>query len=512
MKKQHILKILASNFLFLILLNFEVSAQQMNNYSPQFGIFENQTNIGNPAKEGSVSYNADEQEYTIAGSGINMWANSDQFQFLYKSIQGDFILRARVKFLGAGTDPHRKIGWIVRNNLSENSPHVNASIHGDGLTSLQYRKTPGAITEQIESTDKAPDVVQLERRDNVYYMSTARFGEPFTTVKLENVDLRNEVFVGLYVCSHNPDVMEKAVFSNVRIIKPAAPDFQPYQDYIGSNMEIMNVETGHRKVLFYSAHSLQAPNWVNDDKDLVYNSNGFLYRYTFDGGEVKQINTGFATGNNNDHVFSFDESILGISHHNQEDNGTSSIYLMDPKGDSIPKKITKNGVGASYLHGISPDNKTIIFTANRKDKYDIYGIDLETNKEFQITDTKDLDDGSEYSPDGKYIYFNSNRTGTMQLWRMDADGKNPKQLTTDTNYKDWFPHISPDGKWILFISFPPDIPFSDHPFYKQCTLRLMPVEGGSPKIVGYIYGGQGSINVPSWSKDSKHIAFVTNTD
>ena len=512
MKKQQILNLLAFTFLFSTLSNLEASAQQMNSYSPQFGIFENQTNIGNPAKEGSISYNPEEQEYTIAGSGINMWADSDQFQYLYKSIQGDFILRAQVKFLGDGTDPHRKIGWIVRNNLSGNSPHVNASIHGDGLTSLQYRKTPGAITEQIESTDKAPDVVQLERRDNVYYMSTAKFGEPLTTVKLEGVDLRNEVFVGLYVCSHNPDVIEKAVFSNVRIIKPAAPDFQPYRDYIGSNMEIMNVETGHRKVLFYSAHSIQAPNWVNDDKELVYNSNGYLYRYNFEIGEVKQVNTGFATGNNNDHVFSFDESILGISNHNPDDNGTSSIYLMDPKGDSIPKKITKDGVGASYLHSISPDNKTIIFTANRKDKYDIYGIDLDTNKEFQITDTKDLDDGSEYSPNGKYIYFNSNRTGTMQLWRIDADGKNPKQLTTDTNYKDWFPHISPDGKWILFISFPPDIPFSDHPFYKQCTLRLMPVEGGTPKIVGYIYGGQGSINVPSWSKDSKHIAFVTNTD
>lgn len=480
--------------------------------SQSLGIFENQLNVGNPAILGDISFDSEKQEYTLKGSGFNMWAEHDEFQYLYKSIQGDFILRAHVRFVGEGVDPHRKIGWIVRDNLKGDSPHVNASIHGDGLTSLQYRKSPGAITEQIESTNTAPDVVQLERRDGVYYMATAKFGEPFTTVKLEGMSLKNEVFVGLYVCAHNPDVVEEAVFSNVRIIKPAPQDFQPYQDYIGSNVELMNVENGHRKVLFNSAHSLQAPNWINNDQELVYNSNGYLYTYDLKSGLVKQLETGFAIHNNNDHVFSFDQKLLGISHHNPDDNGTSSIYLMHAKGDTLPQKITANGVGASYLHSISPDNKTLIFTANRKDKYDIYGIDIATRKEFQLTDTKDLDDGSEYSPDGQYIYFNSNRTGNMHLWRMDADGKNPKQLTFDTDYKDWFPHISPDGKWIVFISFPPDIDFGDHPFYKQCTLRLMPASGGTPKIIAYIYGGQGTINVPSWSSDSKYIAFVTNSN
>ncbi|WP_198679999.1 TolB family protein [Aureibaculum luteum] len=485
---------------------------QMKN-SNNYGIFENQTNVGNPVNKGSIDYNNDTQEYTITGSGVNVWGANDQFQYIYKSIQGDFILRARVKFVGKGIDPHRKIGWMIRNNLSSNSPEVHASIHGDGLTSLQYRKTNGGETEQIiESDNKMPDVVQLERRGHDYYMSTAKFGDSLVTTKLEGVNLRNEVFVGLYVCSHNPDVMEKAIFSNVRIVKPASKDFMEYRDYIGSTLEIMNIETGQRKTLLSSGHSLQAPNWINQDKELVYNSNGFLYNFNIKTKEVKQIETGFATSNNNDHVFSFDEKILGISHHNQKNNGISSIYIMDPKGDSIPRKITSDGVGASYLHGISPDNKKLIFTGHRNNKYDIYSIDIESRKETQLTDTKDLDDGSEYSPDGKYIFFNSNRTGNMQLWRMQADGSNPTQLTFNTNFKDWFPHVSPDGKWIAFISFPPTIAFGNHPFYKHCTLRLMPIEGGTPKIIAYIYGGQGTINVPSWSKDSKHIAFVTNSD
>lgn len=477
-----------------------------------FGIFENQTNIGKPAKNGKVEYDEEKQEFTVTGSGINMWSGSDQFQFLYKSIQGDFILRARVKFVGEGVNQHRKIGWIIRNNLSGNSPHVNATVHGDGLTSLQYRKEIGGDTEEVTSKDVAPDVIQLERRGGTYLMSTAKFGEAFTTVKVDDIDLENEVFVGLYVCSHDPNVIEKAIFNNVRIIKPAPLNFKPYEEFIGSNLEVMNVINGHRKVLFHSSHSLQAPNWINDGKVLVYNSNGYLYRYRFRTGEVRQINTGFAIDNNNDHVFSFDEKILGISNHNPEDNGTSSIYIMNPRGDSIPQKITKDGVGASYLHGISPNNNILLFTGHRKEKYDLYSVNIDTGEEIQLTDTDGLDDGSEFSPDGKYIYFNSNRTGSMKLYRMDSDGSNPEQLTFDDNYKDWFPHVSPDGKWIAFLSYPPEVELGQHPFYKHCTLRIMPTGGGEPKIIAYIYGGQGTINVPSWSKDSKQIAFVTNSD
>lgn len=137
--------------------------------------------------------------------------------------------------------------------------------------------------------------------------------------------------------------------------------------------------------------------------------------------------------------------------------------------------------------------------------------DVNTMEETQLTDTPFLDDGSEYSPDGEYIFFNSNRTGAMQLWRMKPDGSEQTQLTFDENFNDWFPHISPDGEWILFISYGTDVASGDHPFYKHVTLRLMPLSGGEPTIVAYLYGGQGTINVPSWSPDSRYVAFVSNS-
>lgn len=476
----------------------------------KLGIFDSTSDIGNPKTSGFASYNPEDQTYTIGGAGSNMWFQKDEFRYLWTTIQGDFILRAEAHFFGEGVNEHRKFGWIVKNNLEADGPNVNTAIHSDGLTSLQYRKEKGMDTEQVISPDSFPDVFQIERIGNTYIMSTAKFGEEFTSVEVTEMEMDNEVYVGLYVCSHDENILETAVFRNVRIVRPVDPDYTPYREYIGSHLEIMDVETGHRKILFSSGHSIQAPNWTVDGERLVYNSKGYLYNYHLKNGQVSPFNTGFANRNNNDHVFSFDGTLLGISHHNNADNGNSSLYYLPGEGSDKPIKVTKDGVGASYFHGWSPDNSKMLFTGNRGGQYDIIAIDINTRVEQKLTNEKTLDDGPEYSPDGEYIFFNSVRTGKMKLWRMKPDGSNPEQLTFD-EYNDWFPHVSPDQKWIVFISFPKDIDPSDHPFYKRCLLRIMPFEGGTPRVIGYLYGGQGTINVPSWSPDSKKIAFVTNT-
>lgn len=483
----------------------------LTSFSQQtIGIFDTTTAIGNPEIKGSAVYNSENQTYTLSGAGFNMWFANDEFQYLWTTIQGDFILRATVEFVGEGVDPHRKVGWIVKNSLDANSKHINAAVHGDGLTALQSRKEVGGDTAELISEDSSPTIIQLERRGTTYIMSTAKFGEEFTSVELTDVELDNEVYVGIYVCSHNPKVMESAIYSNVRIIKPQGEDHTPYRDYLGSNLELMDVSTGEREILYSSAHSIQAPNWTVDGKKLIYNSKGHLYNYQLENGQITPLNTGFAVKNNNDHVLTFDGSLLGISNHNQDDDGTSALYYLPTEGDSLPTMATKPGVGASYLHGWAPDNEKMIFTGNRNGVYDIYTVDIKDGKEEQLTDFPTLDDGPEYSPDGEHIFFNSVRTGTMQLWRMNSKGKKQTQLTFD-DYNDWFPHVSPDQKWIVFISFPKDIDPSSHPFYKHCMLRIMPYEGGTPKVIAHIYGGQGTINVPSWSPDSKKIAFVTNT-
>jgi TolB protein len=268
----------------------------------------------------------------------------------------------------------------------------------------------------------------------------------------------------------------------------------------------MDVTTGHRQVVASAAGSWQAPNWTPDGKTLIYNASGKLYNFNLATKESTLLNTDFAVKNNNDHVLTFDGKQIGISHHAAEAKGQSVVYTM-PVAGGVPKRVTEKS--PSYFHGWSPDNQFLLYTGERNGDFDIYKISKDGGKEIQLTNTKGLDDGSEYSSDGKYIYFNSARTGKMQLWRMDPDGKNQTQLTFD-EMNNWFPHVSPDNKWLVFISFPKEVPADKHPFYERVYLRLMPAEGGEPKVISYLYGGQGTMNVPSWSPDSKKIAFVSN--
>lgn len=476
----------------------------------KIGQFEKNEDVGAVKKAGATVYDWKTQTYTLSGSGTNMWATQDELQFLWNKMEGDFIVRANMKFVGKGVDPHRKIGWNVRTSLDTSSPNIHATVHGDGLTSLQFRKTPGGETFQHTLELTNTDVIQLERRGDVYIMSAAKHGEEFQVTQVSNVELGKSVYVGLTTCAHNPDVMESAVFSNVRIITPAAPDFRPYQDYIGSNLELMDMETLNRTIIHRSPYSLQAPNWTHDNKTLIFNSKGLLYNFDLKTNKPSVLNTGFATDNNNDHVLSWDGKRISISHHNADDGRKSTLYELPLTGSDKPRQITKTGAGHSFLHGYSTDDSTLIFTGERNGQYDIQTIDIKTGKETQLTHEKTLDDGPEYGPNGKYVYFNSTRTGTMQIWRMDVDGSNPIQLTFD-RYNDWFPHISPDGKTMTILSFMDDIEANDHPFYRHVYLRRMPVEGGKPEIIAYIYGGQGTINVPSWSPDGKTISFISNT-
>ncbi|MFA9392408.1 MAG: biopolymer transporter TolR [Prolixibacteraceae bacterium] len=477
--------------------------------APSLGIFEKSSDVGHAKLVGTTSFDSINGEYTLSGAGENIWFDRDEFHFLSKKIEGDFILRARVKFIGEGVNAHRKFGIMVRDSLSAESAHINAVVHGDGLTSLQYRSKIGENTEEVKSPAVGPNIIQLERKGNKFIFSSAIEGETFTTISVDSLVLAKNANVGLFICSHEIEVLETAVFDNVRLVIPAPDDFTPYKDYIGSHIEILDIESGKRKIVHSASNSLQAPNWTPDGSALVFNSDGKLYSFNIATSAVTEINTGFAQNNNNDHVLSFDGKWQGISDHTQDANHSSMIYVLPAEGGE-PEQITTEA--PSYLHGFSPDGEYMVFTGGRNnaDHLDIYRISRTSKVEERLTDSPGLDDGSEYSHDGKYIYFCSTRTGLMQAYRMNPDGTNQEQLTFD-EYNNWFPHISPDGKWIVFITYNTDIRADDHPFYKRVYIRMMPADGGQAKVIAYLYGGQGSMNVPSWSPDGKKIAFVSNT-
>lgn len=478
------------------------------------GIFQQATDVGNPAKQGSSTYDPVNQVYAIKGAGYNIWFERDEFHYLYNSIKGDFILTANFEFVGDGVDAHRKFGWMIRKSLDEEASHISAVVHGDGLTLLQWRSLRGAYMrdpeDQVFSPKNNYSILQLERKGKTIIMRAAHWGEPLQIIGSKEMPyLEDEVFAGLFVCSHNPEVIEEAKVWNVRIDQPADDGYNPYDSgFLGCRLETMNVFNGERKVIYESDGRFEAPNWMPDGEKLLFNMDGAIYTIPVEGGEINKINTGNVKRNNNDHGISFDGKLLAIS--SSKDGESSAIYVLPLEGGE-PKRITE--LTPSYWHGWNPNNKEVVYVAKRSEDrpYNIYKASIKDGKEIPVT-TFDFGhvDGPEYSPDGKYIYYNGSQSGTMQIWRMKPDGTGNEQLTFD-QYNDWFPHISPDGKWMVYISFPETILVDAHPSYKRVTLKLMPAAGGKSKVIAYLYGGQGTINVPSWSPDSKYIAFVSNS-
>lgn len=484
-----------------------VSAGPAAAQAPDLGVFDEHTDVGIVETPGAVQYDPETQTYRMTtGELPGEWPMA-AFHLAWTRVRGDVLLRAHGAFQEGGSAARRNLGWTIRSSLASDAAHVSAVVHGDGRTSLQYRRARGDSTKEVDGPITGADVIQLTRTGSTYEMAVAEAGDPFTRTRAPDVELGERVYVGLLVRAKNGGGTETATFRNVRIVRPASDSLEEYEEYLGSRVETMKVDTGHRTVVHEEPRSLQAPNWTPDDEALIYNSEGLLYRFNLATQVPKEIDTGFADNNNNDHVISFGGDQLGISHQSEDHGGNSIIYTV-PIDGGTPTQVTEKG--PSYLHGWSADDQYLTYTGARDGAYDIYKIPVDGGDEIQLTSADGLDDGSEYSPDGEYIYFNSVRTGSMEIWRMRPDGTEKEQLTDD-RFNNWFPHISPDGESIVFLSYRPNVPPGDHPFYKQVYLRHMPVDGGEPEVVAYVYGGQGTINVPSWSPDSEHIAFVSNT-
>ncbi len=496
-------KIITATLAVVLFLNFSVSKAQTQ------GIFSNSTDVGAPKLKGSTKFDKAKQVYTLTGSGQNIWANTDQFHFASLQMTGNFILTVNGHFEGKGVVLHRKMGLMIRENLTPGSRYVDAAVHGDGLTSLQYRTADNQITTEIKAEIKAPDVIQLERSGDTIVVRAAKNGASLIETARIIQKFEQPVYVGLFVCSHDTAVSETARFQNFRLDVPAALNLDGYKQPGASRLELLNVSTGERTVIYTTREHIEAPNWSRDGKYLIYNSGGLLYKFPLSSAVPEKIPTGEVNKINNDHGLSFDGKMLAISSTLKLADGRSgsAVYTV-PVSGGTPKAITKDV--PSYWHGWSPDGKTLVFCAERKGDYDIWGIPSAGGEEFQLTKSPGLDDGPEYAPDGKHIYFNSVRTGMMKIWRMNPDGSHPEQVSFGP-FHDWFAHLSPDGKSMVYVSFPTTVPAGSHPMNQRVVLQQQPTDSKETKVLAYIYGGQGTMNVPSWSPDGKTIAFVSYT-
>jgi hypothetical protein len=289
----------------LMIVGFNLNGQNT-------GVFNISEDIGNPALKGKAVYDNAQQEYTVTGSGYNIWFGRDEFRFLGNKIAGDFILTASFAFEGEGKNAHRKTGWMIRKTVDDNSPHISAVIHGDGLTVMQWRVLKGAYMRDPEDEIFAPkkkySVLQLERVGDVFIMRAAIAGEPLQVIGKQKLEsLEGEVMAGLFVCSHDETVTETARIWNVRIDKPMPASSNSYSGEVAlSRLETLSINTFRRNVVLASDKKFEAPNWMPDGKRLLFNMEGLLYTIPAGGGDLEKLNTGSATRNNNDHGISFD--------------------------------------------------------------------------------------------------------------------------------------------------------------------------------------------------------------
>lgn len=462
------------------------------------GIFEGHGDVGAVLHPGAMEFEQAPKSYTVTASGENLWGTADAFHFAWKKMSGDVSITADISFPAQGGDPHKKAVLMIRQSLDADSAYADVAVHGSGLTSLQSRDARGVATHEIQSDISAPGRVRLEKLGNYFYVYVGGKGGATNFMGgAMRVSLEGPFYVGIGVSAHNKDAVEKANFSDVAIQSLSMGSGEPTQY---STLETITVASTDRRVSYLSPRFIQAPNWSLDGKSLLFTLSGTLNHVPVEGGKPKVINVGNIEVTAN-HGLSPDGITLAFSGESV-DQGTA-IYTVPAMGGT-PKLVTKNS--PCYFHGWSPDGMKIIFSSRRDGHADIYTIPAAGGEETRLTSNVGVNGTPEFSPDGKSIYFQSNRTGTNQIWRMSVDGTNPEQVTTG-DMNDFFPHISPDGKRLVFLSY--DKGVVGHPENKEVVLRMLALDTQKTTVLAKFLGGQGSIDAPSWSPDSKHVAFVS---
>jgi len=493
-----------SIFGFALLLQLRPLAAQPA--SKSLGVFDGQSDVGSVTPPGTLSYDAASNVYTISAAGANLWSTTDAFHFVWKKMSGDISLAADINFPVTSGDPspHRKAVLIFRQNLDAGGVYADAAQHGSGMTALQYRRAKAATTQDIELNIASPKRLRIEKRGDIFTMYLSMNGEPLhQTGSSIRLDLDEPFYVGIGVCSHNKDVVEKATFANLEQKQLTAPA-ESSQLSLYSTLQTIGIEDNFRRAIVVRTVNghMEAPNWTRDGHTLIFDQDGQIWRIPESGGAAEKVDIGTATKCTGSHGLSPDGKLLAISCAMPESPETR-VYVL-PSGGGTPRMVTANP--ASYWHSWSPDGKTILFTRPSKGAINIYAIPVEGGEEKALTSGGGISDDPDYSPDGKYIYFNSDRSGSMQIWRMTPGGTMPEQMTSD-DMNNWTPHPSPDGKSIAILSYEHGV--SGHPANKDIALRILSPDDKSVRTLVNLVGGSGTINVPSWAPDGHHFAFVS---
>jgi Tol biopolymer transport system component/regulation of enolase protein 1 (concanavalin A-like superfamily) len=482
------------------------------------GIFTNSGDVGAPVIKGSVQFS--DGQYRVTGSGANIWGKQDQFQYVWREMSGDFTVTAAMRFLGKGAE-HRKAGIMVRQSLDSDATYGDVVIHGNGMPGLQWRSRKGEDTNAFDFPNDGQGTFKLKliRTGVKIFMYLGKDDAEPKEIAHTEVTFQHPVLVGLVVCSHDANVSDTVVFSDVSVeaqgtSTTAAASLTKRVAIRRSNISVYDLADKSVKVLYSADQMIEAPTYSPNGKDLLVNSKGDLWTLPADGSsrELTKLDLGSIGKCNNDKGFSPNGKLIAFS---SSATGKGSQVYTVPSAGGTPKMVVSET--PSYFHAFSPDGKWLAVVAQRNNNFDLFRLPVEGGEQERLTADAGYDDGPDYSPDGKWIYFNSNRSGKWEIWRMPAKGAGPgdkkaQQVTKSAEVEAWFPHCSPDGKWLVFIAFPKGT--AGHNDHLNVKLGMIPLPGTRIKseptqTLLEFFGGQGTINVNSWSPDSKKFAFVS---
>ncbi|MGB7760452.1 MAG: hypothetical protein WBL61_11515 [Bryobacteraceae bacterium] len=451
------------------------------------GLFAEHGDVGTVLHPGSVVYDAGRRSYTISGSGENVWATADAFQFVWKKMEGDFTLTADISVLGQGGDPHKKAMLMARQSLDADSAYADVALHGVGLTSLQARDAKGADTHEIQSNISAPKKLRLQKYGDEFTMWLAGEDGQFRFAGGSmRVPLAGQFYVGLGVCAHNKDAVETAEFSDV------AAEVGPTVAEQFGTLETVAVASTDRRVTYVGSPRVGSPRFARDGAYLAFGEGGQIWKVPSVGGKPE--------------VYAEARKDHGVS----PDGTLGFAIISSGAGSYIYVVPTARGEMRRVAGGCcpiwSPDGKTIVFMAERDGRFDVVSVPTAGGEERRLT-TEGVNSGAEFSPDGQYIYFNSDRSGVMEVWRMNPDGSQPMRVINDGS-NNWFPHVSPDGKFLAFLTaqgaglrFPAS--------FEPAVLRGMTLADGRIRTLANLMAGPRTMGERPWSLDSKRITFVS---
>jgi Tol biopolymer transport system component len=479
--------------------------------SRTIGIFEGQSDIGGVSPPGATAYGSATGAYTIRSAGA-IRSMTDAFHFAWKKVSGDVSLTADVDCSPVtarhtSSNPDRQCVLMFRQSLDANSVYVGAASHASEMTGLQYRRKKGGTTQGIEVNLGAPKKLRLEKRGDTFTLFLSVKGEPLhqvgATMKL---DLKGPFYAGIGFASAHAATADKVTFSHVEV-QPLEPRAASAKLTLYSTLQTFQIARGVATVIDSRPGVFESPNWAPDGHSLLINENGHFLKIPLlvsPAGETPdKLDTGAAGGCWGEHGYSPDGKWLAVSC-STPGNGGPDVYIVPATGGAA-RRVTHHPI--SFFHGWSPDGATIVYTSIRDQHEDIYTVPAAGGSETRLT-TAGVNDGAEYTPDGQFIYFNSDRSGSTQIWRMRPDGSQQERVTND-DLNNWYPHISPDGKSMVFLTYDRGVT-GIHPLNKDVVLRLMSLPDMKIRVLANLFGGQGTFDSPCWAPDSTRIAFVSN--